>query len=102
MKRYSIYTGCECGRVGDDIVAEENENGDWIKYSDYEKENANLGEARNAVLADVCELIDKIDELKKDFNPYNFCDYEKLLWDQILRITEKLRANEQKGGINKG
>ena len=45
------------------------------------------------LLSDVGELLDKIDELKKDFNPYNFCDYEKLLWGQILRLADKLRAN---------
>ena len=54
------------------------------------KENADSG---YPPLSDVGELLDKIDELKKDFNPYNFCDYEKLLWGQILRLADKLRAN---------
>jgi len=62
---------------------------------DCQKEKSgNLPEAnRNAMLADVDELLNKIDELKKDFNPYNFCDYEKSLWDQILRLKDKLRVD---------
>ena len=65
---------------------------DFMGAPEYEpeKENANSG---YPLLADVGELLDKIDEHKKDFNPYNFCDYEKLLWGQILRLADKLRAN---------
>ena len=40
MKRYYIDGSCECGRI-DDAEAFEDENGEWIKYEDYEKEKAN-------------------------------------------------------------
>ena len=40
MKRYFIDGSCECGRI-DDAEAYEDENGEWIKYEDYEKEQAN-------------------------------------------------------------
>ena len=58
MKRYFVDGSCECGRI-DDAEAYEDENGEWVKYEDYEKEKA------NGIKPQLCEVLA---ELKDEYD----------------------------------
>ena len=81
MKRYFIDGSCECGRI-DDAEAYEDENGEWIKYEDYEKEQA------NGIKPQLCDVLAELSE-------YEFYDEKEgfsVSLDDIRKILSKYFA----------